>query len=232
MKYRVTQKHCEKHLGKSLSGLLNPLESWEMRLGLGLLTIGIISITILIFVRANILLNLQTGFFTSKIFILGLSIVIGGSVSFMFAPYLFQDMFRKEIDQKIITLVNDPELLWLNFISPKKSIQETEIDWEKHDKSKLSDTNLKVFAFLKKEGTSQALHRFITGFQDSGSANKHLKRLVLKGLVEETGNDYKYIPLEFVIIDEFNREVPNMDKLKGILNASWVRMLDGLMTEE
>src|SRR3989339_365177 len=234
MEYRVTMDKCKKHLGEPLLGLLKPWKSWRFRLAFTLVFIGIVMLIVLVLVfksRASMLIGLSKDFFFFSIFSWVTVLVLGGVVSFMLTPYLFKESFRKEVAEKMKDLVNDPELLWLNFVYSKLTIKKTPIDWRKDDKHRISDTNLKVMAFLKKEGTSQALHRAISGFQDSNSANKHLKRLADKGVVESTGNDYHYVPFEFIIIDDMNNLIHTEEaaKLKKILNEGWERMMGGMV---
>ncbi len=231
MEYRVTMDKCEKHLGEPLLGLLKPWKSWRFRLAFALVLMGIIALIILVLVlksRVSILTGLSKDFFFFNIFVWFGIMVLGGVISSIVAPYMFKISFRNEVAEKMRELVNDPELLWLNFVYSKQSMKKIPIDWKKDDKPRISDTNIKVMAFLKKKGTSQALHRVISGFQDSSSGNKHLKRLVTKGLVESTGNDYHYVPFEFTIIDDSNMEVQGEEaqKLKTILNEAWERMID------
>src|SRR3989338_2936002 len=215
MEYRVTKNHCEKHCGESLLGLFHPWKAPRMRRGLAILLFMMIIIVMILVSRK---LYWQP-------------IVLLVMVGVWLIPYAYQKRqqeYKEEIAQKMDSLVNDPELLWLNFLNSEKEIKDLEIDWKRDDKPRISETNIQVLAFLKKEGTSQGLHRAISGFQDSGSAKKHLKRLVAKGLVESVGNDYQYIPWNFMIIDDFNKEVrgEEAEKLKKILNEGWEKMID------
>ncbi len=231
MEYRVTIEKCEKILGEPLLGLLHPWKSWRFRIAFigSLLAAIMFSIMVLVLKsKAGTLVTIQGDFYFLTVFLYVLIMAFAGVWSFISIPYLFKDMFQKEVAKKMKDLINDPELLWLNFEYGKKNYQNINFEWKKNDKHKISDTNLKAMAFLKNEETSQGMYRTISGFQDSSSSNRHLKRLSEKGVIAVTGNDYQYVPFEFVIIDDLNKVVQNeeAEKLKKILNKAWERMME------
>ena len=213
MEYKVTLSKCTEHLGEPLNGLT--VRWWKVPRMQKLLALG----GPLVLIIALLILSKKHYWYALAI------VAMSGIWLFPYSYQRLMESYRQELAEKIKYLVNDPELLWLNFLSHLKTIQDDEIDWRKDDKPRISDTNIKVLAFLKKNGTSQGLHRVISSFQDSGSANKHLKRLAEKGLVEVAGNDYKYIPWNFIIINDFHAEVQD-DKVRKLLNESWERMID------
>src|SRR3989344_6706476 len=150
MEYKVTLSKCTEHLGEPLNGLT--VRWWKVPRMQKLLALG-----------GSLVLIIALLILSKKHYWSALAIVaISGIVLFPHSYQRIKEGYQEELSRKIKYLVNDPELLWLNFLSHLKTIQDDEIDWRKDDKPRISDTNLKVLAFLKKNGTSQGLHRVIS----------------------------------------------------------------------
>ncbi len=208
--YRVTERRLEEYLGEPYLAYFNPFRSSRFVLGF--------SITIFIFLLFSVLL----AWVGKAGYIIGIVVaVILGETVFFFA---MREQFRADIASKMRDLVNDPGLLWLNSKLP----EETVTRWDRKREGVLPLSTLRILAYLKKEGTSQGLHRKIPSMKNSSSARRTLMRLAEKKTFDEpiVTKDFKYAPWKFVVVDEKNHAVKD-ERVGRLLKRCWEEMLDG-----
>jgi len=217
--YKVIEKKLEENLGDSYVGYLYPSRSKRLRF-MGLMLIVFIPLDLLLLYLVQWFGGLP---FQIKSIILPLALLIVSGLLILY--FLFRYQFFQEISKKMKVLVNDPELLWLNFkqnqVYPtgKKLVL-------KRSTYPLGDEAFHVMAHLKKQGTSSGLEWKY--WKNSGTARKRLRQLTNRGIISESGSDYSYMPWEFRVIDEDGRflETLHAKKVERLLNKAWERMID------
>lgn len=209
--YKIPKRKLEEHLGKELKWCTSPFRSWYYYL----YTLGF-ALTLVFLMGILFLVKNAFPFTLSELLIAaGIVLIISGAFTF----FLFRRGGFFLVSEKIKALINDPEVVGLNFYS-----EEGQKKIKRSDKG-LTPENFLALAYLKKYGTSNGLCERVRRWQDSSSARKCLKRMALRGLVEEVGGDFQYVPWEFVVVDDFGEAV----RSERLLQRAWEDMIEGEM---
>lgn len=226
--YKVTQKKLEENLGESYIDCFHTSKSKRLRF---------ISLIYLIAIPLNILLLWkfrQLFEETSRLFTLFQSLILVFMFLLLVMPtltyFVFKHSFRQELSRKMKVLVNDPQLLWLNFKQGVVYPTEKKLVLKRYNYP-LGEEAFYVMGYLKKHGTSSGLEW--KNWKDSGTVRKRLKQLAERGVISEADGGHAYLPWSFRLIDEHGKfvETPHAQKVEKTLNRAWEKMLDEIQEE-
>ena len=227
--FRVTEDKIKEYLGKSFTDAIHPFRSRRINL---LLISNVLLWSGVAFLPGYYLL--ERGFHRG-IFLMFIAFVLIGIGMIMLIYFTIRSQFWSECVPKMRELVTDQQLLWLNSITPDKTVTR----WSRTPKNKLSEVNFLMLAFLKKHGTSQAFYKTVQSMGSSNSAAITFKRLARKvvydqSIIQKEGSDFKYVPWEFKIVDKNNKAVATTEiaKMEKLLNKLWEKLIDNYLNEE
>lgn len=221
--YRVTEKKLKEYLGEEWEGYFNPFKSERFRLIFYILLVIIgflISFLVLSAIKFSLWIDRSFQWFILIILFITVLLVI--------LPYfLIKETFKREMAGKMKELVNDSELLWVNSQPPENFVTK----WQRGRGTYFTPTTFQILSYLKREGTSSAIYTKIKSMKNSNSAYQSLKRLAEKKIFDEPivkreGNDFKYVPWRFRLIDEQNQPIKNSEKKEKLLAKCWEEGLE------
>jgi hypothetical protein len=197
--FRLTESKVKEYLGSNLQFFLNPFKEKNFSLGM----VGIFLFVIVFFI-----------IFKSYL------VLVIGIILALIAYQIRRDIKIHLGALKIKELVNDSNLLWLNYHPDEKgSIS------KRSEEGKISPTTFKILAYLNREGDYRGISAEVPSLKNSNSAYQNLKRLAERGIVEP--ESFKYRDWEFLIVDKNNQKLDTWKakRINKILVLFWKEML-------